>query len=60
MYTWSDLHTYANFAYMQNLHTYANRSMCTDLKIVIDSLGNMHVVVEHVVLLMLQNRTSDY
>ena len=29
MYTWSDLHTCANFAYMQNLHMYANRSMCT-------------------------------
>ena len=31
LYTWSDLHTCANFAYMQNLHTYANRSMCTHL-----------------------------
>ena len=31
-YTWPDLRTYANFAYMQNLHTYANLVMCTDLK----------------------------
>ena len=31
LYTWSDLHTCANFAYMQNLHTYANPSMCTHL-----------------------------
>ena len=31
LYIWSDLHTCANFAYMQNLHTYANRSMCTHL-----------------------------
>ena len=31
LYTWSDLHTCANFAYMQNLRTYANHSMCTHL-----------------------------
>ena len=31
LYTWSDLHTCATFAYMQNLNTYANRSMCTHL-----------------------------
>ena len=35
----SDLHTCANFAYMQNLHTYANRSMCTHLI----NMQNLHV-----------------
>ena len=31
LYTWPDLHTYANFAYMQSLRIYANLTMCTHL-----------------------------